>query len=62
MKYKLKPGFVWNPMLKTPRNAKCPCGSGKKFKKCHMPGMPRALSIDTIEHLLMTTANKVTEK
>ena len=20
---------------KTPRNAPCPCGSGKKFKKCH---------------------------
>jgi hypothetical protein len=20
------------------RNAKCPCGSGKKFKACHMPG------------------------
>jgi uncharacterized protein YecA (UPF0149 family) len=19
----------------TPRNAPCPCGSGKKFKKCH---------------------------
>jgi preprotein translocase subunit SecA len=20
---------------KTPRNAPCPCGSGRKFKKCH---------------------------
>ncbi|HEY6416421.1 MAG TPA: SEC-C metal-binding domain-containing protein, partial [Acidimicrobiales bacterium] len=20
---------------KTPRNAPCPCGSGKKFKQCH---------------------------
>ena len=20
---------------KTPRNAPCPCGSGKKFKNCH---------------------------
>jgi len=20
---------------KTPRNAPCPCGSGKKFKTCH---------------------------
>ena len=20
---------------KTPRNDPCPCGSGKKFKKCH---------------------------
>ncbi|MFM7063482.1 MAG: SEC-C metal-binding domain-containing protein [Actinomycetes bacterium] len=22
-------------MDKTPRNAPCPCGSGKKFKQCH---------------------------
>ena len=24
------------PPLGIRRNAKCPCGSGKKFKKCHM--------------------------
>jgi len=24
------------PLLKTGRNDPCPCGSGKKFKKCHM--------------------------
>jgi len=23
---------------KTPRNAPCPCGSGKKFKLCHGAG------------------------
>jgi preprotein translocase subunit SecA len=23
---------------KTPRNAPCPCGSGKKFKQCHGAG------------------------
>ena len=23
-------------MIKTGRNDPCPCGSGKKFKKCHM--------------------------
>ena len=23
---------------KTPRNAPCPCGSGKKFKQCHGRG------------------------
>jgi preprotein translocase subunit SecA len=23
------------PWAKTPRNAPCPCGSGKKFKHCH---------------------------
>jgi preprotein translocase subunit SecA len=24
-----------SPWAKTPRNAPCPCGSGKKFKHCH---------------------------
>lgn len=24
--------------MKCGRNMKCPCGSGKKFKACHMPG------------------------
>src|SRR5690606_20914086 len=24
-----------NPWGKTPRNAPCPCGSGKKYKHCH---------------------------
>jgi preprotein translocase subunit SecA len=23
------------PWAKTPRNALCPCGSGKKYKHCH---------------------------
>jgi preprotein translocase subunit SecA len=23
------------PWAKTPRNAPCPCGSGKKYKHCH---------------------------
>jgi len=26
---------VSNPWAKTPRNAPCPCGSGKKYKHCH---------------------------
>jgi preprotein translocase subunit SecA len=26
---------VGNPWAKTPRNAPCPCGSGKKYKHCH---------------------------
>ncbi|TSC62242.1 MAG: hypothetical protein G01um101448_900 [Parcubacteria group bacterium Gr01-1014_48] len=25
-----------NPFAEVPRNAPCPCGSGKKFKKCHL--------------------------
>jgi hypothetical protein len=28
-------GFMWNPIREFPRNDPCPCGSGKKFKKCH---------------------------
>jgi preprotein translocase subunit SecA len=26
---------VKDDFAKTPRNAPCPCGSGKKFKQCH---------------------------
>ena len=26
---------VKDEFAKTPRNAPCPCGSGKKFKMCH---------------------------
>lgn len=32
-------GQVWNPARDYPRNAPCLCGSGKKYKKCHLPGM-----------------------
>ncbi|CAN5498401.1 hypothetical protein BH18ACT16_BH18ACT16_12770 [soil metagenome] len=28
---------------KVPRNAPCPCGSGKKFKQCH--GRPGAVGL-----------------
>lgn len=27
---------VWNPLLKLPRNGGCMCGSGRKFKHCHL--------------------------
>ena len=30
----MKP-VVKDEMSKTPRNAPCPCGSGKKYKMCH---------------------------
>jgi hypothetical protein len=32
--YSPAPGYVWNP-LKRHRNFPCPCGSGKKIKRCH---------------------------
>lgn len=36
-------GFQYNPLLSYPRNAPCPCKSGKKFKKCHLPVMPAVI-------------------
>jgi len=38
-----------NPLLNLPRNEPCPCGSQKKFKKCHLPTMPRAIAIDQVK-------------
>lgn len=43
--YKLKPGYVWNPLMKIPRNSPCPCGSGKKWKKCHLRILPQAMKL-----------------
>jgi preprotein translocase subunit SecA len=31
----IQPPTVKSEWDKTPRNAPCPCGSGKKFKLCH---------------------------
>src|SRR2546430_15546574 len=30
-----EPAFAANPYVGVGRNDPCPCGSGKKFKKCH---------------------------
>src|SRR5258708_29125228 len=35
-------------MAKTGRNDPCPCGSGKKFKKCHGRSMTVSPSIETV--------------
>jgi hypothetical protein len=40
---KLLPGMAWNPLLGLPRNSPCPCGSGLKFKKCHLSKLPMAV-------------------
>ncbi len=33
----LKEGFTYSPLVDAiPRNAICLCGSGKKWKKCHL--------------------------
>jgi uncharacterized protein YecA (UPF0149 family) len=50
-----KPGFSWNPLMKLPRNAPCVCGSGKKFKKCHLPAMSPILPTKTVEDLRKKT-------
>jgi len=34
----------WQARLKTGRNEPCPCGSGKKYKKCHMEADEKAQS------------------
>ncbi len=39
-------GYQWNPLLKVGPNEKCPCDSGKKFKKCHSLTLPRAVPTD----------------
>lgn len=32
--FKLNDDAAFNPLMKIPRNMKCPCGSGHKFKYC----------------------------
>jgi hypothetical protein len=34
----------WQTRLKTGRNDPCPCGSGKKYKKCHLEADEKAQS------------------
>ncbi len=34
----------WQLRLKTGRNDTCPCGSGKKYKKCHLQADEKAQS------------------
>lgn len=41
MGWKLKEGYAYNPSLKLPRNSKCRCDSGFKFKDCCLNRIPR---------------------
>ncbi|MCX6706391.1 MAG: SEC-C metal-binding domain-containing protein [Candidatus Woesebacteria bacterium] len=34
---------VVEPKKKIGRNDPCPCGSGKKYKKCHMNRVPQTV-------------------
>ena len=42
-------GYSWNPLTSFPRNAPCPCNSGKKFKKCHEGNIPIAIKSEDSE-------------
>lgn len=42
-----KPGFVYNPLLKYPRNERCYCGSGVKAKMCCLPKVKRVVPKDS---------------
>jgi hypothetical protein len=35
---------TWQERIKTGRNESCPCGSGKKYKKCHLQADEKAES------------------
>lgn len=35
--YRPTAGNTWNRLRDFPRNEACFCGSGQKFKKCHLP-------------------------
>jgi len=49
MARKPKESNDWNPLLKFPPNKPCPCGSGKKFKRCCRVGMPAVLPKEEVE-------------
>lgn len=51
MIFKLEPGFSWNPIRDFPRNHKCFCGSGKKFKKCHLDKCSPVIETSKVKEL-----------
>lgn len=59
--YKLKRGYVWNPLLSIPPNSLCPCQSYKKFKHCCRKNLPRAIAPDWVAETL-NELNKLVEK
>lgn len=46
---KPRPVYDWNPLRKYPRNRVCFCGSGKKFKNCHVWKLKQALPQEEAE-------------
>lgn len=43
--------MVLNPLKKLPRNQKCPCGSGLKFKRCHLDLIDPMCTVEAAERL-----------
>ena len=46
-------------MIKIGRNEPCPCGSGKKFKKCHI-GREDELTLDGISEFTREMSDRIT--
>lgn len=58
-----KEGYVWNPLLKFPRNEPCFCNSGAKFKDCHLGKLKRTVSAkDSVEILKSMRAHKMAKE
>jgi hypothetical protein len=55
--YRIPEGFIRNPLLKYPRNSACLCGSGKKFKKCHLGELPVAITIEELKQIASDIQN-----
>jgi hypothetical protein len=53
---KMQPLYV-NPICGLPRNSPCPCASGKKFKKCCLSKVPRAVTKEGLR-----AANEIVEQ
>lgn len=50
--YRLKDGMEYSVLKEIPRNTPCLCGSGKKWKKCHMDRLKVTTHQDTHQRLL----------
>ena len=46
--------------MKLGRNDPCPCGSGKKFKKCHM-GRENELALDSMSEFTDEMSSQITD-
>lgn len=52
-------GYTGNPLLNWGRNDPCICGSGKKFKKCCIHNLPKAIPTNLRDEMLKKPNLKV---